>query len=65
MSLAAQAKVLRVLQEKIQRVGNDKDISVDVRVIAATNKDLKEEIRNGTLEKIYHRLAVIMIKVLL
>ena len=65
MSLAAQAKVLRALQEKkIQRVGNDKDISVDVRVIAATNKNLKEEIKNGNFrEDLYHRLAVIMIKV--
>ena len=65
MSLAAQAKVLRALQEnKIQRVGNSKDISVDVRVIAATNKDLKEEIKNGNFrEDLYHRLAVIMIKV--
>tara|TARA_A100001011_G_scaffold400861_1_gene520108 strand:- start:35360 stop:36523 length:1164 start_codon:yes stop_codon:yes gene_type:complete len=65
MSLAAQAKVLRALQEKkIQRVGNDKDISVDVRVIAATNKDLKEEIKIGNFrEDLYHRLAVIMIKV--
>ena len=65
MSLAAQAKVLRALQEKkIQRVGNDKDISVDVRVIAATNKDLREEIKIGNFrEDLYHRLAVIMIKV--
>ena len=65
MSLAAQAKVLRALQEnKIQRVGNSKDISVDVRVIAATNKDLKEEIKNGNFrEDLYHRLAVILIKV--
>ena len=65
MSLAAQAKVLRALQEnKIQRVGNSKDISVDVRVIAATNKDLNEEIKNGNFrEDLYHRLAVIMIKV--
>ena len=65
MSLAAQAKVLRALQEnKIQRVGNSKDISVDVRVIAATNKNLKEEIKNGNFrEDLYHRLAVIMIKV--
>ena len=48
MSLAAQAKVLRALQEnKIQRVGSDKDISIDVRVIAATNKDLNEEIKDG------------------
>ena len=65
MSLAAQAKVLRALQEnKIQRVGSDKDISIDVRVIAATNKDLNEEIREGNFrEDLYHRLAVIMIKV--
>ena len=65
MSLAAQAKVLRALQEKkIQRVGSDKDISIDVRVIAATNKDLKEEIKDGNFrEDLYHRLAVIMIKV--
>ena len=65
MSLAAQAKVLRALQErKIQRVGNEKDISVDVRVIAATNKDLKKEISEGRFrEDLYHRLAVIMIHV--
>lgn len=65
MSLAAQAKVLRALQEqKIQRVGNEKDISVDVRVIAATNKDLKQEIKEGRFrEDLYHRLAVIMIHV--
>lgn len=65
MSLAAQAKVLRALQErKIQRVGNEKDISVDVRVIAATNKDLKKEIFEGRFrEDLYHRLAVIMIHV--
>ena len=65
MSLAAQAKVLRALQEqKIQRVGNDKDISVDVRVIAATNKDLKNEIAEGRFrEDLYHRLAVIIIHV--
>ena len=65
MSLAAQAKVLRALQEqKIQRVGNEKDISVDVRVIAATNKDLKKEILEGRFrEDLYHRLAVIMIHV--
>jgi len=65
MSLAAQAKVLRALQErKIQRVGNEKDISVDVRVIAATNKDLKKEISDGRFrEDLYHRLAVIMIHV--
>ena len=65
MSLAAQAKVLRALQEqKIQRVGNEKDILVDVRVIAATNKDLKQEITEGRFrEDLYHRLAVIMIHV--
>ena len=65
MSLPAQAKVLRALQEqKIQRVGNEKDISVDVRVIAATNKDLKQEILEGRFrEDLYHRLAVIMIHV--
>jgi DNA-binding NtrC family response regulator len=65
MSLSAQAKVLRALQEqKIQRVGNEKDISVDVRVIAATNKDLKQEILEGRFrEDLYHRLAVIMIHV--
>ena len=65
MSLSAQAKVLRALQEnKIQRVGNDKDIKVDVRVIAATNKNLKKEIEDGKFrEDLYHRLAVILIKV--
>ena len=65
MSLAAQAKVLRALQEgKIQRVGNEKDIRVDVRIVAATNKDLKMEIVNGRFrEDLYHRLAVIMIEV--
>lgn len=65
MSLSAQAKVLRALQEnKVQRVGSDKDIKVDVRVIAATNKDLKEEINKGDFrEDLYHRLAVILIKV--
>ncbi|MDO5105942.1 sigma-54 dependent transcriptional regulator [Capnocytophaga sp.] len=65
MSLPAQAKVLRALQEnKISRVGSDKDISVDVRVIAATNKDLKKEIAEGRFrEDLYHRLAVILIKV--
>lgn len=65
MSLSAQAKVLRALQEnKIQRVGSDKDIKVDVRVIAATNKDLKKEIEEGRFrEDLYHRLAVILIKV--
>lgn len=65
MSLAAQAKVLRALQEKkIQRVGNEKDITVDVRVIAATNKDLIQEIKEGHFrEDLYHRLAVIIISV--
>ena len=65
MSLAAQAKVLRALEEnKIQRVGSQKDIIVDVRVLAATNKDLKKEIDNGNFrEDLYHRLAVIMIEV--
>lgn len=65
MSLSAQAKVLRALQEhKINRVGGDKAINVDVRVIAATNKDLKEEIRKGTFrEDLYHRLGVIIIRV--
>lgn len=65
MSLAAQAKVLRVLQEKkLSRVGSDKDITVDVRVIAATNKNLKEEIAKGNFrEDLYHRLSVIVINV--
>ena len=65
MSLAAQAKVLRVLQEnKITRVGSDKDINVSVRVIAATNKDLVKEISKGTFrEDLYHRLSVIIIHV--
>ena len=65
MSLAAQAKVLRALQEKkIQRVGNEKDISVNVRVIAATNKNLKVEIEEGRFrEDLNHRLAVILIHV--
>ncbi len=65
MSLSAQAKVLRVLQENmIQRVGADKDIKVNVRVIAATNKNLQEEIAQGRFrEDLYHRLAVILIKV--
>ena len=65
MSLSAQAKVLRALQEsKIQRVGSDKDIKVDVRVIAATNKNLSKEIEEGKFrEDLYHRLAVILINV--
>ncbi|WP_147678576.1 sigma-54-dependent transcriptional regulator [Algibacter pacificus] len=65
MSLSAQAKVLRALQEsRIQRVGSDKDIKVNVRVIAATNKDLKKEIEDGNFrEDLYHRLAVILVKV--
>jgi len=65
MSLSAQAKVLRALQEsRIQRVGSDRDIKVDVRVIAATNKNLKKEIEEGRFrEDLYHRLAVILIKV--
>jgi DNA-binding NtrC family response regulator len=65
MSLSAQAKVLRALQEnKIQRVGNDKDIKVDVRVVAATNKNLKKEIEeNRFREDLYHRLAVILVQV--
>jgi DNA-binding NtrC family response regulator len=65
MSLSAQAKVLRALQEgRVTRVGGDKDISVDVRVIAATNKNLKEEIsENRFREDLYHRLGVIIIQV--
>lgn len=65
MSMPAQAKVLRALQENmIQRVGAEKDIKVDVRVIAATNKDLKKEIAEGRFrEDLYHRLAVILVKV--
>lgn len=65
MSLSAQAKVLRALQEsKITRVGSDKDIDVDVRIIAATNKNLKEEIAKGNFrEDLYHRLSVILIHV--
>ncbi len=65
MSLSAQAKVLRALQErKISRVGSDRDIEVDVRVIAATNKNLEHEIREGNFrEDLYHRIGVILIKV--
>ena len=65
MSLSAQAKVLRALQEgKVSRVGSDNEISVDVRVIAATNKNLKEEIKQGRFrEDLYHRLSVIELKV--
>ena len=65
MSLNAQAKVLRALQEqKITRVGGDTDINIDVRVIAATNKNLKEEIKKGNYrEDLYHRLSVIIIDV--
>ena len=65
MSLSAQSKVLRALQEhKIQRVGSEKDLIVDVRVIAATNKNLKDEIiKNNFREDLFHRLAVIEIKV--
>ncbi|MBU2526282.1 MAG: sigma-54 dependent transcriptional regulator [Bacteroidetes bacterium] len=65
MSLSAQAKVLRALQEnKITRVGSDKDIKVDVRIVAATNKNLKKEIEaNKFREDLYHRLAVILIEV--
>lgn len=65
MSLSAQAKVLRALQEnKITRVGGDKDLTVDVRVVAATNKDLRQEILKGNFrEDLYHRLAVIIMHV--
>ena len=65
MSLSAQAKVLRALQErKISRVGSDRDIDVDVRVVAATNKNLREEIEKGNFrEDLYHRLSVIVISV--
>ncbi len=65
MSLSAQAKVLRALQEnKITRVGGDKSIKVDVRVVAATNKNLKEEIRSKRFrEDLYHRIAVIVVQV--
>ncbi len=65
MSLSAQAKVLRALQEsRISRVGGDKEIEVDVRVIAATNKDLRSEIREGRFrEDLYHRIGVIVVRV--
>jgi transcriptional regulator with GAF, ATPase, and Fis domain len=65
MSLSAQAKVLRALQEnKITRVGGEKDIDVDVRVIAATNKNLLKEIEKGNFRMdLYHRLSVILIHV--
>ena len=65
LSLSAQAKVLRALQEnKVQRVGSDNDMSVDVRILAATNKNLKQEIKAGRFrEDLYHRLAVILIEV--
>ena len=65
MSMSAQAKVLRVLQEnKLTRVGGEKELSVDVRVIAATNKDLSQEILKGNFrEDLYHRLSVLLIKV--
>ncbi|MFW5754694.1 MAG: sigma 54-interacting transcriptional regulator, partial [Marinilabiliaceae bacterium] len=65
MSLAAQSKVLRALQESvISRVGSDKDIKVDVRVLAATNKNLQDEINEGRFRQdLYHRLSVIIIKV--
>jgi two-component system, NtrC family, nitrogen regulation response regulator NtrX len=65
MSLSAQSKVLRALQEnKITRVGGEKEIAVDVRVIAATNKNLRDEIKNRTFrEDLYHRLSVIVIEV--
>ena len=65
MSLSAQAKVLRALQEsKISRVGSDRDIEVDVRIVAATNKDLRAEIECGRFrEDLYHRLGVIVLKV--
>ena len=65
MSLSAQAKVLRALQEnRITRVGGEKDIKVNVRILAATNKDLRKEIQNGNFrEDLYHRLSVIIIHV--
>ena len=65
MSLSAQAKVLRALQEgRISRVGSDRDVSVDVRVVAATNKNLRAEIDKGNFrEDLYHRLSVIIIHI--
>jgi two-component system nitrogen regulation response regulator NtrX len=65
MSLSAQAKVLRALQEsRITRVGSDKDIMVDVRVVAATNKDLLQEVEEGRFRvDLYHRLSVILVHV--
>ena len=65
MSLSAQAKVLRALQEnRISREGSDRDIDVNVRVVAATNKNLRDEIRRGNFrEDLYHRLSVIVISV--
>ena len=65
MSLSAQAKVLRALQEnRICRVGSDKDIEVNVRVVAATNKNLRHEIELGNFrEDLYHRLSVIVVRV--
>ena len=65
MSLSAQAKVLRALQERrISRVGSDKDVDVDVRVVAATNKNLREEISRGNFrEDLYHRIGVVVVKV--
>jgi DNA-binding NtrC family response regulator len=65
MSLSAQAKVLRALQENvIQRVGGEKDVKVDCRIVAATNKDLRKEIAEGRFrEDLFHRLAVILIHV--
>jgi DNA-binding NtrC family response regulator len=65
MGLSAQAKVLRALQEnKISRVGSDKEIKVDVRIVAATNKDLKKAIENNQFrEDLYHRLSVILVRV--
>ena len=65
MSLSAQAKVLRALQEnKITRVGGEKEIKVNVRIVAATNKDLQKEIATGNFrEDLYHRLSVILIHV--